>query len=120
MDSEIRGVVVVDLESAYDPAGLRFQLHEVVLSGARCIVVDASAVDVLPSSAIAAMLVAHRACRRRGGHLAIRSPAVALWSNCTERVCVTSCRWKPGRTLLSMLRHEPASDDLRHTGDAKR
>lgn len=75
MDSEIRGVVVVDLESAYDPAGLRFQLHEVVLSGARCIVVDASAIDVLPSSAIAAMLVAHRACRRRGGHLAIRSPS---------------------------------------------
>lgn len=67
-------VVVLD-GSADDTARLRFQLHDVVLAGARCIVVDTSSLDALPSPAIAAMLTAHRACRRRGGQLLIRSPS---------------------------------------------
>jgi anti-anti-sigma factor len=54
---------------------LRFHLHDVVLAGARSIVVDASSMDAIPSAAIAAMLTAHRACRRRGGRLTIRHPS---------------------------------------------
>jgi anti-anti-sigma factor len=70
--------VVVELSATGDPDGtpeLRFQLHDVVLSGARSIVVDASSLDAIPSAAIAAMLTAHRACRRRGGRLMIRHPS---------------------------------------------
>jgi anti-anti-sigma factor len=70
--------VVVELAGPDGPDGtpeLRFQLHDVVLSGARCIVVDASSLDAIPSAAIAAMLTAHRACRRRGGRLMIRHPS---------------------------------------------
>ncbi len=68
---------VVTLGNVGGPDGvpdLRFQLHDAVLSGARVIVVDASAVDGLPSAAIAAMLTAHRACRRRGGRVVICHP----------------------------------------------
>lgn len=54
---------------------LRFQLHETVLAGAREIVVDASCLDELPSAVIGALLTAHRACRGRGGHVAIRYPS---------------------------------------------
>ncbi|MGQ0842504.1 MAG: STAS domain-containing protein [Sporichthyaceae bacterium] len=66
-------VVVLD-QSRDGIARLRFELHHLVLAGARWIVVDASAVDGLPSPAIASMLTAHRACRRRGGRLLIRAP----------------------------------------------
>lgn len=54
---------------------LRFQLHDVILNGSRVIVVDASCLDALPSAAIAAMLTAHRVCRRRGGRVVIRHPS---------------------------------------------
>jgi anti-anti-sigma factor len=70
--------VVVELSASGDLDGtpeLRFQLHDVVLSGARSIVVDAASLDAIPSAAIAAMLTAHRACRRRGGRLIIRHPS---------------------------------------------
>ncbi len=70
--------VVVALSAIGDPDGtpeLRFQLHDVVLSGARSIVIDASSLDAIPSAAIAAMLTAHRACRSRGGGLMIRHPS---------------------------------------------
>jgi anti-anti-sigma regulatory factor len=76
MDSRTQTPVVIVLDGCRDgTVGLRFQLHEVVLAGARCIIVDASSLDALPSPAIAAMLTAHRACRRRGGQLLIRSPS---------------------------------------------
>lgn len=76
MDGRSEDPAVVVLDGRRDGTiGLRFQLHDVVLTGARCIIVDASSLDALPSPAIAAMLTAHRACRRRGGHLLIRSPS---------------------------------------------
>lgn len=70
--------VVVTLHPDVDPEGmadLRFHLHEVVLGGARDIVVDASCLDELPSAVIGALLTAHRACRGRGGRVAIRYPS---------------------------------------------
>ncbi len=70
--------VVVTLHPDVEPDGLpdlRFRLHEVVLAGARNIVVDASCIDELPSAVIGALLTAHRACRGRGGHVAIRYPS---------------------------------------------
>lgn len=54
---------------------LRIQLHDVVAAGARDIVVDASCLDELPSPVIGALLTAHRACRGRGGRVAIRFPS---------------------------------------------
>lgn len=63
-----------DVESQGMP-DLRFRLHEVVLAGARNIAVDASCLDELPSSVIGALLTAHRACSRRGGHVLIRYPS---------------------------------------------
>ncbi len=70
--------VVVTLHPDIEPDGmpdLRMHLHEVVLGGARDIVIDASCVDELPSAVIGALLTAHRACRRRGGQVAIRYPS---------------------------------------------
>lgn len=75
MDQRSEQPAVVVLNHSDGAVGLRFQLHDVVQAGARCIIVDASSLDALPSPAIAAMLTAHRACRRRGGHLLIRSPS---------------------------------------------
>lgn len=70
--------VVVTLHPDVESDGmpdLRYQLHEVVLGGARHIVVDASCMDELPSPVIGALLTAHRACRGRGGQVAIRYPS---------------------------------------------
>lgn len=70
--------VVVTLHPDVDPLGmpdLRLHLHHVVLAGARDIVVDASCLDELPSAVIGALLTAHRACRGRGGRVAIRYPS---------------------------------------------
>jgi anti-anti-sigma factor len=70
--------VVVVLSADVERDGVpdfRFQLHDALLAGARDIVVDASSLDALPSAAIAAMLTAHRACRRRGGQVVLRRPS---------------------------------------------
>lgn len=71
--------VVVEIASQSDPdavAELRFELHSAVAAGARRIVVDASQRPArLPAAALAAMVTAHRACRRRGGRLAVRQPS---------------------------------------------
>jgi anti-anti-sigma regulatory factor len=70
--------VVVTLQPDVQPDGLldlRFHLHEVVLTGACDIVIDASCIDELPSAVIGALLTAHRACRSRGGHVVIRYPS---------------------------------------------
>ncbi|MGQ0465070.1 MAG: STAS domain-containing protein [Sporichthyaceae bacterium] len=75
MSVDRRAPVVVMLDvSPDDPAHVRYQLHKVVTAGAQSIVVDASLVESLPSTAIATMLTAHRVCRRRGGGLLIRRP----------------------------------------------
>lgn len=58
-----------------DLADFRFQLHRSILHGARTIVVDASSMDALPSALIAAVLIAHRSCRRRGGRVILRNPS---------------------------------------------
>lgn len=70
--------VIVTLHPDVEPHGmpdLRYHLHEIVLSGAREIVVDASCIDELPSPVIGALLTAHRACRGRGGQVTIRYPS---------------------------------------------
>lgn len=69
--------VVVELTDAILQDGLadlRWQLRDLVLSGARVIVVDVGAVSELSSTTVAAMLSAHRSCRARGGGLIIRNP----------------------------------------------
>ncbi len=55
-------------------ATLRWQLHDLVLAGARVLVVDVSRVEQLSSTAVAALLWAHRACRVRGGGVVLRRP----------------------------------------------
>jgi anti-anti-sigma factor len=56
-------------------AGLRWQLRAHLSDGARYIIVDVSRVRHLSSTAVAAMLGAHRVCRIRGGAVVLRNPA---------------------------------------------
>ncbi|MBE1604107.1 STAS domain-containing protein [Actinopolymorpha pittospori] len=70
--------VIVNLTEdllAEGTADLRWQLHDLVLAGSRQIIVDVSAVDRVSSTAVAALLTAHRACRARGGGVVIRRPS---------------------------------------------
>lgn len=68
-------VIALDgMRESDDLADFRFQLHRSILDGARTIVVDVSSLATLPSALIAAMLVAHRSCRRRGGGVILRNP----------------------------------------------
>jgi anti-anti-sigma factor len=53
-------------------ADARWMLHDALLSGARTIVVDLSAVERLSSPALASFLWAHRTCRARGGAVVLR------------------------------------------------
>ena len=55
-------------------ATLRWTLHDLVLAGARVLIVDVSQVEQLSSTAVAALLWTHRACRVRGGGVVLRSP----------------------------------------------
>jgi anti-anti-sigma factor len=55
-------------------AGLRWQLRAHLSEGARYIIVDMSRVRHLSSTAVAAMLGAHRVCRTRGGAVVLRNP----------------------------------------------
>jgi anti-anti-sigma factor len=55
-------------------AGLRWQLRAHLSDGARYIIVDVSRVKNLSSTAVAAMLGAHRVCRSRGGAVVLRNP----------------------------------------------
>ncbi len=73
VDQPVLVVLPADVESDGMP-DLRFELHDAVAAGARHIVVDTAGVDALPSGVIASMLTAHRACRRRGGHVAVCNP----------------------------------------------
>ena len=53
-------------------ADVRWLLHDALLSGARCLVLDLSSVRLLSSSAVACFLSAHRTCRARGGAVVLR------------------------------------------------
>lgn len=53
--------------------GLKWQLSAHLATGARCIVADVSAVRWLSSTAVAALLGAHRVCRARGGTIVVRN-----------------------------------------------
>ena len=113
-NSPTEDAVIVMLHPDVEPFGmpdLRFHLHEIVLSGARDIVVDASCIDELPSPVIGALLTAHRACRGRGGRVAIRYPSrraldqlhrTGLWhvfkvENASTRSSLTPSRSKSDR-----------------------
>ena len=53
--------------------GLTWQLRAHLATGARFVVADVSAVRWLSSTAVAALLGAHRVCRSRGGSVVVRN-----------------------------------------------
>jgi anti-sigma B factor antagonist len=55
-------------------ADLRGELRELVLSGARVIVVDVAQMGELSSGVVTVLLGTHRICRARGGGLMLRNP----------------------------------------------
>lgn len=67
-------VTLSEASLAEGTAELRWELRDLVLSGVRRIIVDVAAIDRLPSTTLAALLSAHRACRARGGGVVIRNP----------------------------------------------
>jgi anti-anti-sigma factor len=56
-------------------AGLRWQLRAHLANGARYLLVDVSKVRHLSSTALAALLGAHRVCRTRGGAVVLCNPS---------------------------------------------
>lgn len=67
-------VVLTEATVADGTAELRWELHDLLLSGVRNIVVDVSRIDELSSTILATLLSTHRACRARGGGVTIRQP----------------------------------------------
>ncbi len=68
-------LVILSEESLSDGIPeLRWELHTLIVDGARNVVVDVSRVELLSSSALACLLSTHRACRSRGGGVIIRRP----------------------------------------------
>lgn len=55
-------------------AGLRWQLRAQLANGARYLIIDVSQVRQLSSTAVAALLGAHRICRSRGGAVVLSNP----------------------------------------------
>jgi len=68
-------VTLTDAMFSEGVAELRSQLRDHILAGVRVLIVDVSRVDRLSSSAVAALLGAHRMCRARGGHVVLRHPS---------------------------------------------
>ncbi len=71
-------VVVMDLgglELTDDVAGLRWHLRDLVLAGARTVIVDLATVPQLSSTTVATLLATHRLCRARGGRVLVRNPS---------------------------------------------
>lgn len=70
------GVVVVldDHQVTEGLSDLRWQLHDLLLAGAQTIEVDLSGTSRMGSTALAALLSAHRACRARGGGVVLLNP----------------------------------------------
>ncbi len=52
-------------------SSLRWEIVDVLTSGARSLVVDCADVSVLPPPALRSLLGAHRACRARGGRVVL-------------------------------------------------
>jgi anti-anti-sigma factor len=70
-----QALVVLDDQAAGEGLPeLRWQLHDLVVAGARTIVVDMSSAGRVGSGALAALLGTHRACRARGGAVVLRDP----------------------------------------------
>jgi anti-sigma B factor antagonist len=68
-------VIVLDDSAVTDGlSDLRWHLRDLVLAGARTIEVDLSGTSRMGSSALAALLSAHRACRARGGGVVLVNP----------------------------------------------
>lgn len=65
-------VCLTDALLADGVADLRWLLHDALLTGARRLVVDLTAVRQLSSTAVASLLWAHRTCRSRGGAVVLR------------------------------------------------
>jgi anti-anti-sigma factor len=71
-DGDRVGVRLSDELLADGVADVRWLLHDVLLAGARWVVVDLSDVQQLSSPAVACFLSAHRVCRARGGAVVLR------------------------------------------------
>ena len=71
-----RGAVVVLDDRTVDEglSDLRWHLRSLVLGGAQTIEVDLSHTSRMGSTALAALLSAHRACRARGGGVVLVNP----------------------------------------------
>ena len=67
-------IVLDDLAVTDGLSDLRWRLRDLVLGGARSIEVDLSGTTRISSSALAALLSAHRACRARGGAVVLVNP----------------------------------------------
>ena len=67
-------VVLNDAIVADGMAELRWELHDLLLSGVRNVVVDVSRIEDMSSTILATLLSTHRACRARGGKVTIRNP----------------------------------------------
>ena len=74
---DLREQVVVELDDHTITDGLpdlRWHLRDLVLGGARTIRVDLTHTSRMGSTALAALLSAHRACRARGGGVVLVNP----------------------------------------------
>jgi anti-sigma B factor antagonist len=74
---DLRGAPVIVLDDQAVTEGLsdlRWHLRDLVLGGAQTIEVDLSGTSRMGSSALAALLSAHRACRARGGGVVLVNP----------------------------------------------
>lgn len=67
-------VVITLTDSDLADGAAPWRLRDLVLAGARVIIIDLSHIDQLSSTAVAAMLGAHRACKARGGGVTLRNP----------------------------------------------
>ncbi|MCU0265680.1 MAG: STAS domain-containing protein [Actinomycetia bacterium] len=67
-------VRLVDHLTGQGLADLRWYLHDLVLAGARTIVVDMSSATGVESTTLAALIGTHRSCRARGGGVVLRDP----------------------------------------------
>ena len=82
-------VIVLDEETAGDGiTAMRERLESHLRAGATSIIVDIAAVPRLSSTLLASLLWAHRACRRRGGRVTLRSPN----RSCREALARTGLR----------------------------
>lgn len=100
------GVVVVAPQGRLDlpvAPGLRSQLIDLVEAGNTRVVVDLSAVELIDSSGLGALVAGFEAARDRGGDLKITSP--------TEQVTLVLELTNVNRVLRTVTSVETAFDD---------